>query len=206
MPDDEAVTGWIEHLRTGRETAALKLWSHFYVRLVGLARRKLRGVARRAVDEEDIVLSAFETFFRRAREGQFPRLQDRDDLWQLLVKITERKALNQLRYEGRKKRGSGKLRGESAFLDKNASSRKAGIGQVVSPEPTPEFAALVSESFQRLLDLLADDELREIALLKLEGHTNQEIAARTGRSLPTIERRLRLIRDRWKEEYEPYRR
>ena len=43
-------------------------------------------------------------------------------------------------------------------------------------------------------------QLRTIALLKLEGHTNDEIAARIGRSVPTVERRLRLIRQTWKEE------
>ncbi|MFH1268991.1 MAG: ECF-type sigma factor [Planctomycetota bacterium] len=204
MPNDESITCWIKQLKAGHETAAAKVWNHFYARLVGLARGKLRGAPRRAVDEEDVVLSAFETFFRRTKEGRFPRLQDRDDLWQLLVKITERKALNQLRHERRQKRGGGKLRGESVFLDKTASTVRVGIEQVAAPEPTPEFAALVGETFERLLDLLADDELRRIALLKLEGHTSQEIATETGRSLPTIERRLRLIRDKWKEEDEPY--
>ena len=63
--------------------------------------------------------------------------------------------------------------------------------------PTPELAALVAEDFRLLLQRLSDDELRAIAVLKLEGWTNTEIAAKTGRSLPTIERRLRLIRDIW---------
>ena len=201
MPDDEAVSGWIERLKAGEETAAARLWNHFYARLIRLVCRKLRGAPRRAADEEDVVAGAFETFFRRAQAGQFPQLHDRDDLWQLLVKITERKALNQLRHQMRQKRGGGKLRGESAFLDENASTGAPGIDQVAGAEPTPEFAAMVAEGFQRLLDLLADDELRRIALLKLEGHTNREVAARTGRSLPTVERRLKLIRDTWKEEF-----
>ena len=118
----------------------------------------------------------------------------------MLVKITERKALNQLRDQTRQKRGGGRLRGESAFLDSSASAARAGLDQFAGPEPTPEFAAVIAEGFQRLLDLLADDELREIALLKLEGHTNEELAARTGRSVPTIERRLRLIRDKRAEQ------
>ena len=200
MSSGQSVTRWIDELKAGDETAAARLWEHFYARLIGLACRKLRGAPRRAADEEDVVLSAFDTLFRRAQDGQFPQLRDRDDLWHLLVKITERKAVNQLRDQLRQKRGGGRVRGESAFLDEDASAAGPGIDQVRGPQPTPEFAAMVTEGFQQLLEVLPDDELRSIALLKLEGYTNEEIAASTGRSLPTVERRLRLIRSRWKEQ------
>ena len=202
MPEDEPVSCWIERIKAGGETATADVWNHFYARLIGLARRKLQGAPRRVADEEDVVLSAFETFFRRAKEGLFPQLHDRHDLWQLLVKITERKALNQLRHQGRAKRGGGGVRGESVFFDTGASTANEGIDQVPGAEPTPEFAAVVAEGLRGLLDLLADDELRQIALLKLEGWTNEEIASRIDRSLPTVERRLRLIREKWKEQYE----
>lgn len=202
MPENEPVSCWIELVKSGDETATAEVWNNFYARLIGLARRKLQGAPRRVADEEDVVLSAFETFFRRAKEGQFPQLHDRHDLWHLLVKITERKALNQLRHQGRAKRGGGGVRGESVFLDTGASTAKKGIDQVPGVEPTAEFAAVVTEGLRGLLDLLADDELRQIALLKLEGWTNEEIANRINRSLPTVERRLRLIRDKWKDEYE----
>jgi DNA-directed RNA polymerase specialized sigma24 family protein len=62
-----------------------------------------------------------------------------------------------------------------------------------------ESAAAMAESLSQLLAAL-DPDLRQIALLKLEGRTNEEIATLTGRSLATVERRLRLIRRRWKEE------
>lgn len=75
------------------------------------------------------------------------------------------------------------------------------MNQVVGQEPTPEFAAIVTEDFQRLLDTLGDDELREIALYKLEGYTNHKISAKVERSLPTIERRFRLIRHKWQENW-----
>jgi DNA-directed RNA polymerase specialized sigma24 family protein len=55
------------------------------------------------------------------------------------------------------------------------------------------------EEFQRQLARLPSDELRAIALGKMEGHTNAEIAARLGCTDKTVERRLKLIRDRWKE-------
>jgi RNA polymerase sigma factor (sigma-70 family) len=202
MATGKSVTQWIGGLRAAQESAATELWKHFYVRLIGLARKKLRASSKRVVDEEDVVLSAFETFFRRAKEGQFPRLADRDDLWQVLVAITERKAINQLRSEGRLKRGGGNVRGESVFLREDMSGVTPSMDQTVGHEPTPEFAAIVAEDFQRLLEALGDDELREIALLKLEGCSNLEIATKIERSVPTVERRLKLIRRKWREEFD----
>ena len=196
MSSDDSVSAWIEGLKAGQESAATRLWGHFYARLVALACRRLRDVPRRAADEEDVVVSSFETFFRRAREGHFPRLHDRNDLWHLLVTITERKALNHVRDLKRQKRGGGMVRGDSAFLSPTSSADGAGIDQIAGPEPTPEFAAATTEGLYRLLGLLETD-LRQIALLKLEGQTNQEIAAIIGRSVPTVERRLNLIRDAW---------
>jgi DNA-directed RNA polymerase specialized sigma24 family protein len=149
------------------------------------------------VDEEDVVVSAFETFFRRTQEGQFPQLDDRDDLWQLLVAITERKAINQLRNQTRLKRGGGRVRGESVFRRGDNDDLPGNLDGRPGIEPTPDMAALLAEDLRLLLERLTDDELRKIALLKMEGWTNPEIAAKTGRSLPTIERRLRLIRDIW---------
>jgi DNA-directed RNA polymerase specialized sigma24 family protein len=67
----------------------------------------------------------------------------------------------------------------------------------VGNEPTPEFAAQVAEECQRLLDMLPDDELCSIAVWKMEGHTNEEIAGLLGCAVPTVERRLRLIRKCW---------
>lgn len=199
MSNDDSVSGWIEGLKAGQESAATKLWAHFYTRLVALARRKLGDLPRRAADEEDVVLSAFETFFRRAQDGQFPRLHDRNDLWQLLITITERKALNQIRDLRRQKRGGGLVRGDSAFLNPDGTTGEAGIGQIAGPEPTPEFATAMTEELSRLLGLL-DDGVRQIALLKLQGHNNQEIATLVDCSVPTVERRLRLIRAAWKTE------
>jgi DNA-directed RNA polymerase specialized sigma24 family protein len=201
MAYDEPVTCWIEQVKAGKQTAALEIWSHFYTRLIGMARRKLRDVPRRVADEEDVVIKAFDTFFRRAKEGCFPDLHDRHDLWQLLVRITERKAISQLRHQGRAKRGGGGVRGDSVFVDDSDSKGGVGADRVPGAEPTPQFAAELAERLQHLLGLLEDDELVQIALLKLEGCTNREIAGRIDRSLPTVERRLRLIRDTWQKEF-----
>jgi DNA-directed RNA polymerase specialized sigma24 family protein len=75
----------------------------------------------------------------------------------------------------------------------------AGIDRVVGDEPTPAFALEVADEFRRLLDLLDDDGLRQIALLKMEGYTVDEIAAQLGCARRAVERRLQLIRKIWSE-------
>src|SRR4051812_18246510 len=99
-----SVTRWLGQLRAGDAGAAGPQWERYFRRLVALARARLHSAPRRAADEEDVALSAFDSFCRGAGQGRFPHLDDRDDLWRLLVTITARKALHLRRDEGRKKR------------------------------------------------------------------------------------------------------
>jgi DNA-directed RNA polymerase specialized sigma24 family protein len=200
MSSRGSVTTWVEQLRAGNRAAAQRLWERYFSRLVGLARRKLQGLRRGAADEEDVALSAFDSFYRGAEQGRFPQLGGRHNLWELLVVITVRKAIDLRQRETRQKRGGGKVAGESA-LDGLLGSAEggAGIEQVVGAEPTPELAAQVADEVQRLLGMLPKEEVRSVALLKLEGYTIAEIAGRLGCAEVTVERRLSLIRSVWKE-------
>ena len=87
---DGSVTVWIDRLRVGDDVAARRLWERYFHALVRLARADLRAKPRGAVDEEDIALSAFQSFCDRAGRGQFPQLSDRDDLWKLLIEAADR--------------------------------------------------------------------------------------------------------------------
>ncbi|HKB40937.1 MAG TPA: ECF-type sigma factor [Gemmataceae bacterium] len=200
MSSTGSVTTWVEQLRAGNRAAAQQLWERYFSRLVSLARRKLRGLRRCAADEEDVALSAFDSFYRGAEQGRFPQLDDRDDLWALLVVITVRKAIDLRQRETSQKAGGGKVAGESA-LDGLLGPEEggAGIERVVGAEPTPELAAQAADEVQRLLGMLPKEEVRAVALLKLEGYTNAEIAERRGCAEVTVERRLALIRSLWKE-------
>src|SRR5262245_52875278 len=198
MPPGESVTHWIHQLKGGDAVAAQKLWQRCFGRLVGLARKKLQGARRCAADEEDVALSAFDSLCRGAVAGRFPQLADRDNLWRLLVVITARKAIDLVNWERRLKRGGGKVEGESAFPGAGDSS-PPGLDQVVGDEPTPEFAAQVAEQCQQLLDQLGDDELRSIAVWKMEGYTNEEIAPKLCCAPVSVERPLRRIRKQWRE-------
>src|SRR5260370_2188908 len=92
MSTTTSVTEWIGQLKAGDQAAAERLWERYFRRLVGLAGKKLGGNRRRVADEEDVALSAFDSFCRGAGRGRFPLLSDRDDLWPLLLLITARKA------------------------------------------------------------------------------------------------------------------
>jgi DNA-directed RNA polymerase specialized sigma24 family protein len=95
--------------------------------------------------------------------------------------------------------GGGRVRGESALLD-SADPDQGVIEQVIGSAPTPDDEAAVSEECRRLLRLLPDDECRAIAVWKMEGHTNEQVAERVGCAVATVERRLRVIRKRWQDE------
>jgi DNA-directed RNA polymerase specialized sigma24 family protein len=198
-----SVTHRLGRLKAGDRAAAQQLWEGYFRRLVGLARTRLRAAPRRAADEEDVALSAFDSFCRGAEQGRFPRLNDRHDLWQLLVLLTARKASNLARDERRQRRGGGKVRNASALAGGEEGSAEWPLGNLVSREPDPEFAAQVAEQCRSLLERLENPALQEVAVWKMEGHTNEEIAARLNRSVATVERKLQLIRQIWGEAGEP---
>jgi DNA-directed RNA polymerase specialized sigma24 family protein len=189
----DSVTQWINALKQGDQSAAQGLWETYFRRLVGLAHGRLRDAPRRMADEEDVALSAFDSFCQAAREGRFPRLDDRNDLWQILVLITVRKAFDLRKYEGRQSRGSGKVQSLTELSHE-------GFEALGGDEPTPALAAQLSEEFERLMQQLGDSRLRTIATWKLEGYTDQEIGARLGCVTRTVERKLARIRNIWAKE------
>ena len=85
MSDD--ITGWIANAQNSDEQAAAAIWDAYFQKLVSYARTKLSAMPKRAVDEEDVVLSAMNSFFRGAQKGRFDP-KDRDELWNLLATIT----------------------------------------------------------------------------------------------------------------------
>jgi DNA-directed RNA polymerase specialized sigma24 family protein len=190
MPSDESVTPLIHMLKVGDRTAAQRLWEAYFRRLVGLARARLPGTPTPVADAEDVALSAFDNFYRRAERGGFPRLEDRNDLWQLLFVLTVRKAINLVRHQSRKSRGLGRRVSLSDLEGPEADT-------VLGAEPSPELAAELVDECRRLLDLLPDARLRSVALWRMEGYSNGEIAARLSCVEKTIERKLQLIRAIW---------
>jgi RNA polymerase sigma factor (sigma-70 family) len=199
MRSPGSVTHWLNLLKAGHAAAAQPLWERYFRRLTGLARSKLRGLPRQAEDEEDVALSAFDSFCRAVERGRFPRLDDRDDLTHVLLMLTARKALDLRQHQGRQKRGGGRVVPESD-LEMLSGDWEDGLAEVIGREPTPDFAAQMEEEYQRLLGLLASEQLRQIAVAKMEGYTTEEIADRLGCAPCTVSRKVQKIRARWERE------
>jgi DNA-directed RNA polymerase specialized sigma24 family protein len=197
MASEGSVTHWLQRLQVGDPAAAQPLWERYFARLVGLARKKLQGAPQRLADEEDVALSAFDSFCRNTEQGRFPQLVDREGLWQLLVVLTARKAAHLVRAQGQQKRGGG-----AGKRPLDAAAAGPALEQLLSREPSPAFAAEVADECQRLLSLLGDRELEAVALWKMQGYTNEEIAAKLGYVVRSVKRKLRLIRERWAKELE----
>jgi DNA-directed RNA polymerase specialized sigma24 family protein len=199
MDGEGSVTCWIAKMTAGEQTAQQRLWQRYYHRLVRLAEARLRAAPRTVpADGEDVALDALNSVFLGAREGRFPLLSNRDDLWSLLVLITRRKAANLVRHENAQKRGGGKVRLASAL----PAAEEDGplFGEVIGSEPDPAFAAAVSEQCVRLLAQLDDATLRDVAVWKMQGYTNREIAEKLGRAVSNVERKLAIIRKTWATE------
>lgn len=198
MAEYEAITIWIDGLKRGDARAAEVIWQNYFTKLTHLAQRKLQGMPRRAADEEDVALSAFNSFFQAAQCGRFPQLDDRDDLWKLLAVITARKAIAQQRRHFADKRPDAHTYDEGALADDESDGRI--VEQFLGNTPSAELAAQLAEEFECRLNQLPDDEFRKIALWRMEGFTNREIAEKLNTYEVKIERKLRLIRKCWTEE------
>ncbi len=194
-----SVTRWIGVLKAGDDAAAQQLWERYFARMVGLAREKLRASRRTdvAADEEDAALSAFDSFCVGAARGRFPELADRDDLWRLLAVITARKVFALARRGERLKRGGGLVRNASDLP--GSDEEEDALARAVGAEPTPEAAAVMAEEYRRLLDALDDETLRKVAVWRMEGETEDAIAARLGCARRTVARQLALIRTIWRD-------
>lgn len=191
MSLEGSITHWIAKAKVGDPDATRQLWDRFFDELVVLARNRLDARTRRAVDEEDIALSAFASFFDAAQAGRFPNVNNRDDLRRLLMRMTVRKAIDQHRHAQRAKRGGSAVRGDSAFVGDQ------GMDEVMESAPTPELAVIIAEECERLFQSLGDAKLQAVAVARMQGHTNDEIAQRQSCSTRTVERQLRLIRKKW---------
>jgi DNA-directed RNA polymerase specialized sigma24 family protein len=187
-----SITQWLQQARDGDEYARQQLWVRYYERLIRLARNRISTGNRRVSDEEDVVVNAFDAFFRALEHGKYPELGDRDGIWRLLVVITDNKTNDIYRHQNRQKRGGGLIRGHSAFLD--AEGGGDHFDQI--PDPTPDFAEALCFACSELLNSLKP-ELRRVAVWKMEGYTNKEIANKLDCVEESVRRKVMLIRSIW---------
>ena len=188
--DEGSITQWISALKAGDPDAARALWERYFDKLVRMAAARLQGApGSSAVEsEESAALSAFESVCNGAKLGRFPRLSDREDLWQILVMVTARKVCDQIERRTAGRRGGG--RAPSPDILETAEAR----------EPSPEMAAMCADECRRLLGMLKDETYRNVAVWKMEGFTSEEIGKRLNCSTRTVADRLAVIRKTWESE------
>jgi DNA-directed RNA polymerase specialized sigma24 family protein len=199
MTPTSSVSQWIAALKEGDADAAQRLWDRFALRLAELARQRLRGVPKGIADEEDIALSVFESVCRGVSEARFNDIRNRDDLWWLLLAVTKHKVVDHVRRESTQKRGAGKVVSE---IDLGAQLRDEAfsLDWLLGDDPGPDFMVALEDEHDRLLGLLRDDRLREIATLRIDGFSVPEIATYFAISTRSVERKLQLIRNAWAKE------
>lgn len=195
MSNSHDVSHWIDQVKIGDSSAANGLWQHYFDRLVSSVRQRLYGQNRAVSDEEDIVLSVFESFYSAVQKGRFPDLCDRDDLWRLLLRMSARKVVDKRRHDQRQRRG-----GEVQIHSLDKKTDENHIIEAIGDEPTPQMVLMMQESVEKLFSHLGVGQLRDLAGAKLEGYSNAELAERFECSERTIERRLHLIREKCRQE------
>jgi DNA-directed RNA polymerase specialized sigma24 family protein len=176
-----------------RNEAARQIWEQFSNRLLGLVRRHLDERVRRRADEDDILQSMYKSFCLGRRDAA--PLASRDDLWRLLVHITLCKVANAARHNQAACRD---VRREWVGWKPDADGdgpTSAMLELMDRHEPTPDEALALADELEGLLSPLSQD-LRKIALWKLEGYTNREIAGMIERTERSVELKLNIIRGR----------
>jgi RNA polymerase sigma-70 factor (ECF subfamily) len=181
MADDAAFDDLMGRLRRGDPDAAADVFHRYAARLVALARARLAGRLRQKVDPEDVLQSAYRSFFRRHAGGEFD-VADWDSLWGLLTVITVRKCGKWADWFRAGKRALG------AEAPGDAAARQAP-----AREPTPPEAAMLSEAVERLLAGVEGRE-RAVVELALQGATVEEISAQVGRTRRTVQRVLQRVK------------
>ena len=166
------------------------------------ASTRLPANLRRTGDEEDIAISAFHSFIAGIRDDRFPDLSGPDNLWGLLITLTGRKVSAHMRHNTRQKRGGGNVRGESIFIRADGDMAAGGIGGISDESKPADIQHELSEACDHLLSQLDDEQLRQIAVLRMDGFLVDEIAERMELSKRAVERRLQLIRKIWSEQVE----
>ncbi len=189
----DSSTALIDRWRDGDQQAAGDLYRRYVERLSGIVTAQMSQRFRSRLDADDVVQSVCRSFFRRVSEGQFQFDED-DDVWKLLVTISLNKLRNQIRRHSAAKRDAAQetQRRDNSLPDDFHLER-------LSATPSPVEAFIFSETIEKVSERL-DEKHALLLQLRLEGHSQQEIAEQLRTSDRTIRRMLESIRQVLTEE------
>ena len=188
MSEQEDSVELLARWREGDESAATQLFERYVNRLVGLARSRLSERMKRRVEPEDVVQSAYRSFFRKASDEIYT-LEKSGDLWKLMAAITVSKVRGQVEFHTAQKR--------RVYTEESVGA--TGSAYQVSPlavaeDPTPDDAAQVVEELQNVMQKL-DPLQRQILELALQNNDVEGISEKVERSARTVRRALQQVRE-----------
>jgi RNA polymerase sigma-70 factor (ECF subfamily) len=187
MTANDSFVALMQRFRSDEDAAVRDVFRRFTRQLLALTRRQFEQRLAHRIDPEDVVQSAFKSFFVRYREGQF-QIGDWNRLWGLLALITRRKCADRVAYLRARRRD---VRRELPTQEDPEQFLRLAPGR----EPLPAEAAALADTVEHLLRAVEADEL-PVLELSLQGYTAAEISLRLGRSLRTVHRLRERIRSR----------
>lgn len=193
MESSSSLTRFIEALQSRNDSVAQQeIFRRTWPTLIALVARKLNRKYCGAADEEDVALSAMNSFFEAARDNEFSRLENRDDFWALLLTIAYRKSIKHHRHEKAEKRGGGNVVNEAALATDASESFVSPLEEISQPSEE-EIALRVEE----MMEDLQDPIIRQVVVLRLQGCADAEIAAKLGCSEAKVRRKRELVKQIW---------
>ncbi len=190
--DDQQSMDLLARVQVGDERAAEELFGRYVDRLIGLARSRLSNRLAPRLDPEDVVQSAYRSFFVRARQGEYSLLRS-GDLWRLLAAVTLHKLYRQVEHHSAKKRSflrDRSLSGGSTLPDIELSH--------VARDPSPSEVVAAVEELERVMDG-CDPLQRRMLQMRLQGYMIDEIATEVSRSERTVRRQLDKVKQQWEK-------
>jgi RNA polymerase sigma factor (sigma-70 family) len=174
---------FIKRLNASASSAANQLDEQYRSHLCRLVEKEMNKRFKRREDPEDVVQSAFRTFYRRMAKGEF-HIDTSADLWLLLETITLHKLLNHIAKQKARRR--------------NADAEEyPEVSKFCSREPTPEEAALAADLMEKALEGL-DEIAIQVFHLRLQNCTEEEIAVRLDCTRSAVRTKLNHLRHQLK--------
>ena len=179
----------MRRLSIGDASAATEVFQRYSGQLIELAQQRLNWRLRRKLDPEDVVQSAFQSFFRLHSEEK-THFENWAALWGLLSLITLRKCGRKLKYF---KAACRDIDLESStLLNARMIEDSRADWEAVANDPTPAQAAILTDTLEVLLNGL-DEQERRVATMCLQGYTVPDISTQIGRSERTVQRILERL-------------
>ncbi len=187
-------------MRQGDPVAIEKLVARYFKKIANFANKRLRRGIHVLDDGEDIAISVLQSITSNSAKGRFPNLQDRDDLWLMMIMIAQHDVIDKQRPASRRERRSESMLTMTDLLETYNINLDLFLSQRDSHTKLMEIA----ECWEDLLKSLPDERCRDIAQLKLKGHSNLEIAGLLRLIPKTVDRKIKMIMQRWNDCFSKY--